>query len=192
MNKYLFWLLTMVVSLILCVMVYFAGYSYLTSDQYVPMEGLTEDTDEYMELDEFFEALKNSQTEEEVNALVDKMPLEIRLVQARAFLVGLFCMIVSMVLVVFIGWLFKDEKKVDFSVLELDPSDKKINIVRISLYILLLMVAFISSQAYPITYLLGWGVTLLWVGYVFILMVWILNIIYSFRNRRQQKKLGRS
>lgn len=195
MNKFLFWAITIVVSLLLCIMVYFVGYSYLTSDQYVPMENMEEDTEgteEFMKLEDFLNALKNSETEEQVNVLFEKMPLEMRLVQARAFLTMLFCMIVPMVLVIFIGWLFKDKKKIDFGVLELDPSDKKVNIVRISLYILLLMVAFLASQVYPVTYLLGWVVTLLWLGYVFLLMVWTLNIMYAFRDRRQQNKIGRS
>jgi hypothetical protein len=191
MNKYLFWVLTLVVSLILCVMVYYTGNSYLTSEQYVPLpkESIPQDG-EYLELDEFFEGIENIQTEEEANDLMEKMPIEMRIVQAKAFLVVIFCMIMSMALILFVAFVIKDSK-IDFSVLPLDSSDKKINVVRISLYIVLLMVAFTSSTKYPPAFLPGWGLAVLWLGYIFMIIVWILNILYAFKERKQQKKLGR-
>jgi hypothetical protein len=156
----------------------------------LPKESIPQDGEEYLELDEFFNGLQNSQTEEDVNALMEKMPFEMRMVQAKAFLVVVFCMIISMVLILFVGLVIKD-KKLDFSILMLDSSEKKINIVRISLYIVMLMVAFTASTKYPAAFLPGWGLAVLWLVYIFMLIVWTINILYALKKRKLQKRLGK-
>ena len=186
MNKFLFWVLTLVFSLILIFAVDYIGITYLIGDKYVPSEGVYEYTqsDDLITLEDFREKI-NSNEKIDIQEF-EKMPIEIQIQQAKAFflriIVMIFCVLFSFVLV----WPIKG-KRIEFDVMLLDNSKKKTNMVRISLYVIVIMTAFFSSQNYPANYLLGWVQTLLVVIALLVFIVWILNIIYAFAVRRAAK-----
>jgi uncharacterized membrane protein len=67
----------------------------------------------------------------------------------------------------------------------LNSDERGINMARIALYVTVIMATYLNSQKYPITYALGWVSTVLWAISFLVIMVWILNIVYAFKKRRQ-------
>lgn len=192
MNKYIFWILTLVLALVLVFLVGYIGTAYLFSDKYVPNEMYEEvNGDEFITLDEFKAIIEKGETIENVEFA--DIPFELQMVQAKSFITRIVVMVISLFLTIAVGFIIKG-KRIEFDVLMLDSSNKKINGVRIALYVIIIMVAFMSSQTYPILYLLGWAQILILILSLLVLTVWILNILYALAERRALKgnKIKRS
>lgn len=165
MNKYLFWILTIILTLILIFMIGYTGtLAYIQSDEYV-----------------------------EPGETIEEIPLEMQIAWASSVLVGLISMVLCTFFAIMIGWVIKG-KRIELNVLMYDNSERKINAVRISFYVITIMAAFTASQAYPVTLWAGWVMVLLWIAAMLTLAIWTLNIIYAFAQRRalKGKKIKRS
>lgn len=187
MNKTLFLVLT-VISLILLMFVSdYTSASYLLSDNYIPQVKTEEDTDdEYinnaMPLEEYKQKIKNG----EDPGIDDpaEMPIEIQLIQANSFMLRIFIFVLSVVLSIFAAIIIKS-RRIEFSVMALNSDERAINMVRIGLYVVVAMSAYLNSQKYPFTFVMGWVTTLLWMINMLAIMIWIFCIIYAFKERKK-------
>lgn len=186
MNKLLFLVLTLLCFIILMFVSDYVSASYLLSDSYVPKENrqVSED-DSYaantMPLEEYREKIKNG--EDPGIETPEEMPIEIQLLQANSFLLRIFIFVLSVLLSIFGAFVIKS-RRIEFSVMALNSDERVVNTVRIVLYVMVAMIAYMLSQKFPFNYLLGWVPTVLWVICLIAIMIWILNIIYAFKERR--------
>ncbi|MCK5129178.1 MAG: hypothetical protein KAQ68_04970 [Clostridiales bacterium] len=181
MNKYIFWIITLAFSLLLLFMIENIGATYLLGDHYE--KPTQEYEEEYLTIEEFKVKLGN---EESID--VENLPFEIQLLSAKAFLTRIIVMIFALITTVAVAIIIKG-KRVEFNVMMLDNSERKINIFRITMYIFVLIVAFLTSQTYPSVFLLGWVLTLLWIVNLLLFVVWMLNIVYAIKENRARKAM---
>ena len=187
MNKLFFILITIALFLGLMFATDYISVTYLLSDDYVPKNQYDEqEVQQYMEdampLEEFREKTASGQ-EIDIQS-PEEMPIEIQIAQFYSYLLRIFIFVVTLILSFFAAFIIKD-KNIDFTVMALDSDERGINMARISLYMTIVMATYFSAQKYPFTYLLGWVSTLLWALTFLVIMIWILNIIYAFKKRRQ-------
>lgn len=187
MNKLLFLIITVLLFIILMFVSDYVAASYLLSDYYVPREDIeqTQD-DEYLEnampLDEYKQMIKNG--EDPGIETPEQMPIDIQLLQAKSFLLRIFIFAMAIILSIFGAFIIKSTR-IEFSYMALNSAERAINTTRIVLYVSIAMGAYTLSQRYPFTYLLGWASTALWVMALLAIMIWVLNIIYAFKERRR-------
>ena len=186
MNKVLFLVLTVVSLIILMYVSDYVSASYLLSDKYVPQENFAETQEDSffenaMPLDEYKQKIKNG--EDPGIESPEQMPIEIQLLQAKSFILRIFIFVLSIILSVFGAFVIKS-RRVEFSYMAMDSSERAVNTTRIILYVVIAMTAYMMSQRYPFTYLLGWVSTVIWVINLLAIMIWVLNVIYAFKERR--------
>ena len=187
MNKILFIVITLLVFITLIFLGDYVGGSYLLSDQYVTNEALYENIEDenIVSLDDYIEKTKNGE-----GVIVDNFndyPIEIQLLQVKSFIIRVFIVIITIILMIISIFIIKSNR-IEFTVLMLDNSERGINMVRIALYVVIIMVAFTASQTYPLTYFLGWTMSLMWIITLLVIMIWILNIIYAIKDRKALKQ----
>lgn len=189
MNKLLFLTLTTLCLIILIVASSVVESNYIVSDYYIPNDMFQ--SEDGVEVDSAAMPLKEYL--EYVDKGIDpefedftEYPLEFQLVEAKSALLRIFSFIIILTLSIFAGFLIKDNR-IDFSVLALDSNEKGINMARIAMYVSIIMTVFITSQSYPFNYIVGWIPTVLWIISLLAIMVWILNIIYAFKERKALK-----
>ena len=189
MKKILFLVLTLLSLIILNIVSDFVDTKYLLSDFYTSQFNIEEGTqDEFsnntMPLDEYLDMIKNG----EDPGLEDpsQFPLDIQYLNIRSFILRIFIFIITLALTGFAAFAMKSDR-VDFAVLALDSSERGVNMVRISMYIISFMAAVLNAQKYPLVFLWGWIPTVLWAVNLIAITIWVLNIIYAFKERRAQK-----
>ena len=187
MNKVLFLLITLALFLGLMFATDYISVTYLLSDSYVPRNNYNEEEmQEYlgntMSLDEFRE--KTAAGEEIDIESPEEMPIEIQMAQFYSYLLRIFIFVMTLILSFFAAFIIK-EKTIDFTVMALNSDERGINMARIALYVTVIMATYLSAQKYPFTYPLGWVSTVLWALVFLATMIWILNIVYAFKKRRQ-------
>ena len=187
MNKLFFLLITLALFLGLMFATDYISVTYLLSDNYVPKNNYNEEEmQEYMKdampLEEFRE--KSAAGEEIDIQSPEEMPIEIQMAQFYSYFLRIAIFVVTLILSFFAAFIIKDSQ-VDFSVMALNSDERGINMARIALYVSVIMATYVSAQKYPFTYLLGWVSTVLWALTFLVIMIWILNIIYAFKKRRQ-------
>jgi hypothetical protein len=185
MNKVLFLILTLVVLIVGMYVFDIVAAEYILSDYYVPIDVSGMEDDEAMPFEEYLERIQNG--DESVVENFEMLPWDIKMMQFRSMSYRIFIFVISVVLSIFAGFVIKSNR-IDFGYLRLDSSERIINMVRIALYVSTVMLLFIIAQKYVFAFLLGWLSTVIWTVILVALNIWILNIIYAFKERRALKK----
>ncbi len=182
MNKYLFWILTLVLTLVLVFAANSIELNYLLSDKYIETEMAIESyKDGHLSINEFKEKVENGDTIDQEN-----YPYEFIVASASSFLMRTIMIVVVALISLAVRIIIKG-KKIRFSVLIPDVSNKRINTVRIVFYILAIISIYFSFNTYPTNFMMGWVHVLLVLVSWIVGIVWVLNISYSIIENRENK-----
>ncbi len=184
MNKLLFLILTLVVLIVAMYVFDIIAGEYLVSDYYVPMDTSEMGDDGSMPFEEYMGYIRSG--EDPGIEDFSELPWDIKMINFRSMVYRVFIFVVAVVLSVFGGFVMK-ENRVDFSLLQLDPAYRIVNMARIAMFVTAVMIVIITAQRYASVFLLGWLYPAIWLIILAILIVWILNIIYAIKDNRAAK-----
>ncbi len=197
MNKVVFLILTFVILIVSILVSDYTSINYLMGDYYVASQEIYEnEQDQYLSdaltLDEYKEKIKK----EEPLGIEDvsQLPIEIRIIQTESFLLRVLVFGMLVILIIFSTFVIKS-KKIKFSVMTFDSKETILNIIKISLYLMIVITAYMNSRFYPNNFLLGWSVPFMWGISMLAIVIWALNIIVALkeirRNKSKRKKASR-
>ncbi len=184
MNKLLFLVLTLIILIVGMYVFDMIAGQYLLTDYYVPLDVSVIEDDISMPLDEYLEYVKNG--EDPGIESIDELPWDIKMINFKSMTFRIFIFVVSVLLSIFGGFVLKGNR-IDFSLLQLDPTYKKINMVRIAMYVSAVMAMIMTSRKYASAFLIGWLYPVIWLIILGVLIVWTLNIIYAIKENRASK-----
>ena len=183
MNKYVFWVLTLLFSLVLLFGNDYINATYLLSDKYVETDMVKNSYNQgYMSIAEYKESISNADVIE-----VENQPIEFQVLYFKYYVTGIVIIVFLLLITVALEIIIKS-KRIKLDVFKFNGDEKKMNILRIILYMLTIMTSTMTFNIYPLNYFLGWVQTFIWIITWFLVIAWALNIIYAIRDNRLTRK----